>query len=104
VGFADFSKRLAVLAGRKEPSNAALEVYEAHGWRVLRRSAAFERVRDPFRRALECWILLDRALALEESGLEVLLGEFCETSITPRNGMILARWPSTPPACAGPYG
>lgn len=96
VGFAECARRLVVLAGRKAPSDTTLAAYETRGWRRLHRAAAFERVRDPFRRALECWILLDRALALEESGLEVLLGEFCETNVTPRNGTILARWPSTP--------
>lgn len=45
----------------------------------------------PFRRPLELWLVLDRALALEEAGFHVELRQFCDKTITPRNLLILAR-------------
>ncbi|MBB1270233.1 methyltransferase [Shewanella sp. SR44-3] len=41
-----------------------------------------------FRSVLETWLLLDRAIYLQESGYQVGLSEFCANSITPRNGFI----------------
>ena len=43
-----------------------------------------------FRRPLELWLLLDRCLYLVEQGYSVRLGEFCPTSLSPRNLLILA--------------
>ncbi|MFV0594102.1 methyltransferase [Shewanella sp.] len=44
-----------------------------------------------FRRALELWLILDRCCFLQESGYRVTLREFCATSVTPRNALILAQ-------------
>lgn len=44
-----------------------------------------------FRRLIELWLVLDRAIALQENGYEVDLGEFCEKSMTPRNLMIIGQ-------------
>ncbi|MNO08218.1 hypothetical protein D3C81_2307610 [compost metagenome] len=49
-----------------------------------------ERVRNLFRRPLELWLVLDRALFLEEQGYAVRLGLFCDYPLTPRNILILA--------------
>lgn len=44
-----------------------------------------------FRRPLELWLLLDRALLLAERGYAVSLTRFCEPSVTPRN-LLLRGW------------
>lgn len=44
-----------------------------------------------FRRALEIWLVADRALALEDAGFHVELYQFCEKYISPRNLLIQAR-------------
>lgn len=44
-----------------------------------------------FRRLIELWLVLDRAIALQENGYQVDLGEFCEKSMTPRNLMIIGQ-------------
>ncbi|WP_249555832.1 methyltransferase [Shewanella sp. 10B] len=44
-----------------------------------------------FRRPLELWLILDRCCFLQESGYRVSLREFCATSVTPRNALILAQ-------------
>lgn len=64
--------------------------YAARGDRRLREVAAMDLPRQLFRRALELWLVLDRALLLQESGYEVAVGTFCERALTPRNLLILA--------------
>jgi len=69
------------------PDWAALE---AAGWQRLAEVRNLERVRNLFRRPLELWLVLDRALFLEEQGYNVRLGLFCDYPLTPRNLLILA--------------
>ena len=49
-----------------------------------------ELVRHLFRRPLEVWLLLDRALFLEEQGYQAEVGTFCPKPMTPRNLLIRA--------------
>lgn len=44
-----------------------------------------------FKRPLEIWLCLDRALLMEEAGYDVRIGEFCLKEETPRNIVIQAR-------------
>ena len=69
------------------PDWAALE---AAGWQRLAEVRNLERVRNLFRRPLELWLVLDRALFMEEQGYAVRLGLFCDYPLTPRNLLILA--------------
>jgi len=52
--------------------------------------ARMELVRHLFRRPLELWLTLDRALFLREQGYQVEVGEFCTKRLTPRNLLIRA--------------
>ncbi|PMG49279.1 SAM-dependent methyltransferase [Vibrio lentus] len=45
-------------------------------------------VQQVFRRPLEIWLALDRAIYLQEQGYEASIEEFCERSVTPRNLLI----------------
>jgi len=63
---------------------------EAHGWQRLAEVRNLELVRGLFRRPLELWLVLDRALFMVEQGYNVEVGSFCEPSLTPRNLMVLA--------------
>ena len=47
-------------------------------------------VHAPFRRAIELWINLDRALHIAANGFRVELKTLCETTVTPRNMVIFA--------------
>ena len=87
--FADYCNELASLKGLStdEQDWAALE---AHGWRRLAEVRNLELVRGLFRRPLEMWLVLDRALFLTEQGYNVEIGSFCESTLTPRNLMVLA--------------
>ena len=87
--FADYCRDLATLKGLStgEQDWPALE---AHGWRRLAQVRNLELVRGLFRRPLELWLVLDRALFLGENGYKVEVGSFCEPALTPRNLMVLA--------------
>lgn len=56
-------------------------------WQWVRR---FELLREPFRRALESWLILDQALFLVEQGYQVEVRNFCSADSSPRNLLILA--------------
>ncbi|WP_237066972.1 methyltransferase [Microbulbifer guangxiensis] len=66
------------------------EKWLALGWQRLQRVRRMELVTHVFRRPLELWLVLDRALYLQEGGARVQLGEFCDREITPRNILITA--------------
>ncbi len=89
--FESFCRTLAGRLGVELPPHADFERAERRGWTRLARAAALERVREPFRRALEVWLVLDQARALEERGLRVGVGVFCDAAATPRNLAIVAR-------------
>lgn len=50
-----------------------------------------ELVRHAFRRALELWLVLDLAAALETAGFDVQAGAFCDRTLTPRNLILRAK-------------
>ena len=88
--FAEYCRELASLKGLATGEQDWLAL-EAHGWRRLAEVRNLELVRGLFRRPLELWLVLDRALFLMEQGYNVELGSFCEPSLTPRNLMVLAQ-------------
>lgn len=65
--------------------------YLRRGERRFWRVAALDLVRFLFRRPIEVWLALDRALLLQEHGYDVRLGTFCSTQVTPRN-LLLQAW------------
>jgi len=88
--FADYCHHLAAL---KELSTVGPQDWsgiEAAGWQRLAEVRNLELLRGLFRRPLELWLVLDRALFLAEQGYTVRLGTFCETPLTPRNLLLLA--------------
>lgn len=90
-GFADFCRVLAAHHGIAPVSGIDCEYFEAAGWRRLREVAMLDLARIAFRRPLELWLVLDRALYLQEHGYDVEVGTFCERELTPRNILIRAR-------------
>ena len=87
--FADYCQELASRKGLStgEQDWAALEAF---GWQRLAEVRNLELLRGLFRRPLELWLVLDRALFLAENGYRVAVGSFCEPALTPRNLMVLA--------------
>ncbi|MCQ4263350.1 SAM-dependent methyltransferase [Stutzerimonas stutzeri] len=88
--FPDYCRDLAALKQLPEPGKEDWAALERTGWQRLAEVRNLELVRSLFRRPLELWLLLDRALLLEEQGYHVRLGTFCPRELTPRNLLLLA--------------
>jgi hypothetical protein len=88
--FADYCRDLAVLKELSTVGSPDWPALEAAGWQRLAEVRNLELLRGLFRRPLELWLNLDRALFLEEQGYTVRLGTFCDTPLTPRNLLLLA--------------
>jgi hypothetical protein len=87
-GFPSFCRELARHHRLELPPTIDVTRFEALGGERLREVTALDLVRLLFRRPLELWLALDRALFLAASGFEVTLGRFCERPLTPRNLLI----------------
>ncbi|MFJ4157724.1 methyltransferase [Pseudomonas sp. NPDC089752] len=88
--FEQYCRELAALKQLELTVTPDWDTLEAAGWQRLAEVRNLERVRNLFRRPLELWLVLDRALFLEEQGYAVRLGTFCDYPLTPRNLLLLA--------------
>lgn len=91
--FAEYCHHLAALKELSTIGPQDWSALEAAGWMRLAEVRNLELLRGLFRRPLELWLILDRALFLSEQGYAVRLGTFCKTSLTPRNFLLLAERP-----------
>lgn len=82
--------RVCVREGLAAPGGSA-ESLQKLGWQRQAEVRRLELTRLAFRRALEIWLVLDRAVYLQRAGYRVRIGEFCPRSLTPRNLLIQAR-------------
>ncbi|MFS1290753.1 methyltransferase [Pseudomonas piscis] len=89
--FAEYCRDLAAL--KKLPTIGVQDwpALEAAGWQRLAQVRNLELLRGLFRRPLELWLVLDRALFLQQQGYQVRLGTFCPAHLTPRNLLLLAQ-------------
>lgn len=88
--FASYCRDLAELKQLPAVGEHDWQRLEAAGWQRLAEVRNLELVRGLFRRPLELWLVLDRALYLQEQGYDVRLGQFCAPHLTPRNLLLLA--------------
>jgi hypothetical protein len=88
--FAEYCQHLGGLKDLSTIGPQDWAALEASGWQRLAQVRNLELLRGLFRRPLELWLVLDRALFLFEQGYTVRLGTFCETPLTPRNFLLLA--------------
>lgn len=61
--------------------------------RAQHRAATVQRIeliRHLFRRPLELWLALDKALYLQQHGYQISISEFCDYQVTPRNLLLTA--------------
>jgi len=86
--FSQFCQHVAKIKGLVIPESTCVDTYEKLGEKRFFEFSRFELVRMTFRRALECWLVLDRVMYLEECGYECSLVQFCLPSLTPRNFLI----------------
>jgi hypothetical protein len=90
AGFADFCHQAAAMKALAIPQGVDWSALEQIGWQRQAEVCRMELPRHAFRRVLELWLVLDRALYLEESGYSVRVSRFCERDVTPRNLLIRA--------------
>lgn len=97
--FPQYCLDLAKLKQLPDPGEQDWTSLENAGWKRLAEVRNLELVRNLFRRPLEVWLVLDRALFLEEQGYRVRVGQFCEHRLTPRNLLLLAERRDTHRSC-----
>ncbi|WP_330206742.1 methyltransferase [Pseudomonas sp. AM14(2022)] len=88
--FADYCRDLAALKELSTIGTPDWQALETAGWQRLAEVRNLELLRGLFRRPLELWLNLDRAIFLAEQGYVVRLGTICDAPLTPRNFMLLA--------------
>ncbi len=88
--FADFAQWAASQHQLHWPAQLDGLGYLQQAEALLLLQRRIELVQHLFRRPLELWLVLDRALYLAEQGYQVKLQQLCEASVTPRNLLISA--------------
>ena len=88
--FRQFCEQAASLRGVALGSGIDWRHAEAQAHRLEHRARRLSLVRRAFRRAIELWLVFDRARFLERRGYRVSVSEFCERPLTPRNILIAA--------------
>ncbi len=91
--FERFCRAMAAQLDLPLPSRWDPDRAEAAGQERARLARALGLVRALFRRPMELWIVLDRALYLTEQGRPAQLGAFCDRADSPRNLLIASCLP-----------
>lgn len=86
--FGDFCRRVSAEASLELPVSWDEAIAERAGRERALQARGLGIFRSLFRRPLEVWIALDRALFIEEAGRPARVGTFCPPSVTPRNLLI----------------
>ncbi len=89
--FVDFAQWAASQHQLQLPQGNDGAAYLAQAAPMLLTQRRIELVQHLFRRPLELWLVLDRALFLGEHGYQVRVQELCELALTPRNLLISAQ-------------
>ncbi|MEH8017340.1 SAM-dependent methyltransferase [Rheinheimera muenzenbergensis] len=96
--FFAFAQWAAQQHGLTLPAKFSSEAYLQRAQTRLLLVKQIQLVRHLFRRPLELWLALDKALFLQQHGYSVSLTEFCDYQLTPRNMLLQA---SKTPTAAG---
>ena len=88
--FESFCHTLAQLHDLKLPVNLPIARAERAGWERSKHARGLGLVRGLFRRPLELWLVLDRALAALDAERQVQVFAFCDRHVTPRNLLLLS--------------
>ncbi|MEZ9565673.1 SAM-dependent methyltransferase [Vibrio artabrorum] len=87
-GFESFCRWAVEVKEISLGADVDFEFYLAQGEKLFWEMEKLSLVQQAFRRPLEVWLALDRAIYLQEQGYEVSIEAFCERSVTPRNLLI----------------
>lgn len=91
LNFEQFCRQLAQRDNITLEPSVDWENYEQLGWQRQRDVMRLNLVRQSFRRAIECWLVFDMGLYLQQHSYQVSIAQFCTSEITPRNILIQAQ-------------
>jgi len=86
--FAQFCQWMAQEKELALPAVLDFDDFEQRGRQRLVQLECIELVQQLFRRPLELWLVLDKALYLQQQGYAVAVTQFCDAQLTPRNLLI----------------
>lgn len=95
-GFESFCRKACQQKGFILNQDIDFDYFLRQGERRFLQVEKMETMRTLFRRPLELWLVLDRALYLSENGFDVKVSQFCSKELTPRNLLINARRKNQP--------
>ena len=90
-GFERYCRVQAERKGITLPAGCDFGAWERRGSQRFTEVTALDLARHAFRRLLELWLVLDRAMYLAERAYDVSVGTFCSRALSPRNLLLLAR-------------
>lgn len=90
-GFEAFCRWAATQKNITLPTCIDYDAFQQQGESRFLLVEKMETVRTLFRRPLEMWLVLDRALYLTENGYQTTVSTFCPRELTPRNLLIHAQ-------------
>ncbi|PMH46778.1 SAM-dependent methyltransferase [Vibrio sp. 10N.286.49.B3] len=67
------------------------DYYANEGEKRFKQMERLSLVQQVYRRAIEIWLAMDKALYLQENGYQVEMSTFCQREVTPRNILIHAK-------------
>jgi hypothetical protein len=88
--FGDFCHHVAELKNLRLATDVDFSFWEQAGKQHFVEVAKLDIARLAFRRAMEVWLIMDRAQFLLEHDYHVSVSQFCEQGLTPRNLLIQA--------------
>ena len=89
--FASFCRWAAAAKNIDLSDEINFDHYLERGKEKHQRIMRLDLLRRVFNRPLELWLVLDRALYLEEQGYDVEINQFCDSAVSPRNLLIRAQ-------------
>lgn len=89
-GFVPFCQWAAEQKGFTLPQ-CNFDTYLQQGTKRYWQMEKLSLIQQLFKRAIELWLVLDKALYLQQSGYKVTVSEFCSREVTPRNLLIQAQ-------------
>ena len=89
--FEDYCRLQSARKGIELPGCCDFDAWERRGVQRFAEVSALDLLRHAFRRLLELWLVLDRAMYLAERGYALRVGLFCARELSPRNLLLLAR-------------
>ncbi|GAA0857615.1 methyltransferase [Aliiglaciecola litoralis] len=90
LNFEDFCQYWAKENQLHLPASVNWSHYLTLAQQRFHKVSAFDLMRAVFRRPLEVWLNMDKALWLQEHGYEVRLTTFCDRNVSPRNILLQA--------------